>query len=618
MSDGAQGGGGAAPAGSGSGASFDRTAGAQRWGEGEAERGKAKSLKPLMGLMPYVKRQKTTAILAIVFLFIAAILNLAITFPARWLGDNGIDGLDPAAVNTGFLAIMGIALALAIFSAVRFYFFSRFGERLAADLRADVYTRLMSLSPSYFSKLRTGEAVSRLTADVTLIETFFGSTFSMAVRSTVTSLGALILMFITSWKLTGLLIIGTPILILPVMAIGRRVRKLSVSAQDRIADAAAEATETLDAIDLVQAYGMERERDARFRSAIEASFKAALARIRMRAFLTAIVIALMFCGVSGVIWLGANEVMSGQMSTGTFIQFVLLAIFGVGGFATVAEVFGDAMRASGAAQRAMEILAQQPDIAAPPQPKPMPAKVDGHVRLENVSFRYPGADGVSLEGVTLEAKPGELVALVGPSGAGKSTVFRMLLRFFDPQSGAVRLDGFDAREVDPAEWRARFSYVPQEAPIFSGDAAGNVRFGRQDASEDEVREALRRAEAMAFLEPRGGLSAEVGAKGRQLSGGERQRIAIARALVRGAPVMLLDEATSALDAANERLVQKALEQASQGRTTLVIAHRLATVRRADRILVMDKGRVVEEGTHDALVARGGLYARLAEMQFTSA
>jgi ATP-binding cassette subfamily B protein len=439
----------------------------------------------------------------------------------------------------------------------------------------------------------------------------------MAVRSVVTSVGALILMFITSWQLTGILIVGTPVLILPIMAVGRRVRKLSVAAQDRIADAAAEATETLDAIDLVQAYGMEKERDGRFRSAVELAFKAALARIRVRAALTAIVIALMFCGVAGVIWLGANSVISGDMTTGAFIQFVLLAMFGVGGFATVAEVFGDAMRASGAAERAMEILGQKPDIAAPPHPRPMPARIAGHVRLDNVSFRYPGADGHSLSDVTFEARPGQLVALVGPSGAGKSTVFRLLLRFFDPQAGAVVLDGVDARETDPAEWRARFAYVPQEAPIFSGDAAGNVRFGRTDASEEEVREALKKAEAFAFLESRGGLAAEVGSKGRSLSGGERQRIAIARALVRGAPVMLLDEATSALDAANERLVQKAIDQASEGRTMLVIAHRLATVRRASLIVVMDEGRVVEQGDHESLVRAGGLYAKLAEMQFTS-
>lgn len=599
-------------------ASFDRTAGSQRWGEGGPDRPKSKSLGPLLKLMPYVKRQRTTVIFAIIFLFISAALNLAITYPAQWLGNNAFQGLDPNAVNVGFLAMIGIAFALGITSAIRFYFFSRFGERLAADLRGDVYARLMTLSPAYFSKLKTGEAVSRLTADVTLIETFFGSTFSMAVRSAVTSIGALILMFFTSWKLTLMLFVLAPVLILPILAMGRRVRKLSVNAQDRIADAASEATETIDAIDLVQAYGMEKEREGRFRSAIELAFQAALARVAARAWLTGVIIALMFAGVTGVIWLGALEVISGAMSTGAFIQFVLLAVFGVGGFATVAEVFGDAMRASGAAERSVEILAQTPDIAAPASPKPMPAKLAGHVKLDGVSFSYPAAQGPSLKDVTFEARPGELVALVGPSGAGKSTVFRMLLRFFDPQTGVVTLDGLDARDTDPAEWRARFAYVPQDAPIFSGDAAGNVRFGRTGATDDEVRDALRKAEAFAFLEQRGGLAAEVGAKGRQLSGGERQRIAIARALVRGAPVMLLDEATSALDAANERLVQKALDQASEGRTTLVIAHRLATVRRADRIIVLDQGRVVEQGNHESLVGAGGLYAKLAEMQFTSA
>ncbi len=606
-----------APATSSGTASFDRTAGAQRWGEGGPEREKSRSLKPLMRLAPYMKRQQTTAVLAIIFLFVAAALNLAITFPVQWLGNNAFQTFDPAMINAGFMAMIGIAMVLGVTSAIRFYYFSRFGERLAADLRGDVYARLMSLSPAYFSKLKTGEAVSRLTADVTLIETFFGSTFSMAVRSCVTSIGALVLMMITSWKLTLILFVMAPVLILPILAMGRRVRKLSVNAQDRIADAASEATETIDAIDLVQAYGMEKEREGRFRSAIELAFQAALARIGARAWLTGVVIALMFAGVTGVVWIGALEVQSGAMSVGAFLQFVLLAMFGVGGFATVAEVMGDAMRASGAAQRSVEILDQRPDIAAPPSPKAMPAQIAGHVKLENVSFAYPEAVGPSLKDVTFEARPGELVALVGPSGAGKSTVFRMLLRFFDPQTGEVTLDGMDAREADPGEWRARFAYVPQEAPIFSGDAAGNVRFGRTDASEDEVREALKKAEAFAFLEGRGGLAAEVGAKGRQLSGGERQRIAIARALVRGAPVMLLDEATSALDAANERLVQKALDQASAGRTTLVIAHRLATVRKANRIVVFEHGRVVEQGDHETLVRAGGLYAKLAEMQFTS-
>ena len=333
------------------GAGFDRTAGAQRWGDNTPDRAKSRSLRPLFRLAPYVTKQRTTAIMAVIFLFLAAVLNLAITFPVQWLGNTAFQSFDPAMINAGFGAMIGIALALGVASAVRFYYFSRFGERLAADLRGDVYARLMSLSPAYFSKLKTGEAVSRLTADVTLIETFFGSTFSMAVRSLVTSVGALILMFITSWKLTGILFILAPVLILPILSMGRRVRKLSVNAQDRIAEAAAEATETIDAIDLVQAYGMEKEREMRFRGAIELAFEAALARIGARAWLTGIVIALMFAGVTGVVWIGALEVQSGAMTVGAFMQFVLLAVFGVGGFATVAEVMGDAMRASGAAVR---------------------------------------------------------------------------------------------------------------------------------------------------------------------------------------------------------------------------------------------------------------------------
>jgi ATP-binding cassette subfamily B protein len=598
-------------------ARYDRQVNAMRWGEGDPERPTSRSLKPLLGLLPYAARQRAVVTGAIVFLLLAAALNLAITLPVRWLGDNGLAAGDRDAVNAGFLAVIGIAVALGLFSAIRFYFFSRFGERLAADLRSDVYARLLSLSPAYFARLRTGEAVSRLTADISLIETFFGSTFSIAVRSTLTAAGALVLMFVVSWELTALLFVLAPLTILPILAIGRRVRKLSVNAQERVAEAAAEATETLDAIDLVQAYGMEAEREERFRNAVEQAFRAALARIRMRAWLTGVVIALFFSGVAGVVWLGAQAVMAGDMSTGAFLQFALLALLGVGGFATVAEVYGDAMRASGAAQRAMEILAERPDISAPASPRALPAAAAGHLRVAGVSFRYPGAEGASLTDVSFEARPGELVALVGPSGAGKSTVFRLLLRFFDPDAGRVELDGVDARACDPADWRARFAYVPQEAPIFTGTAAENVRFGRAGAGDAEVRDALRRAEALAFLDPRGGLGAEVGSKGRSLSGGERQRIAIARALVRGAPVMLLDEATSALDAANERLVQQALERASEGRTTLVIAHRLATVRRADRILVMEAGRIVEEGDHEGLIARGGLYSRLAELQFAA-
>ncbi len=598
-------------------AEYDRAANQQEWGGGSPDRPRGRSLRPLVGLMPYVKRHSLIVSLAAFFLLLSSLLNVGISLPLRQIDTIDFDNVSASDINSIGIAFVAIAIVWGVSSAIRFYFFSRFGERLSADIRSDVYAHLLGLSPAYFARLRTGEAVSRLTADVTLLDTFFGSTFSMAMRSIVTSIFALGWMMLVSWKLTLMLFVVTPFIVLPVIAIGRRVRKLSVAAQDRIADAASEATETLDAVDLVQAYGMETEREHRFRDAVERSFQAALKRINARSLLTGVIIVLMFGGLSGVIWIGALAVLGGEILLGEFIQFVFLAMIGVGGFATVAEVMGDAMRASGAAQRITEILEERPDIAAPASPVSLPAKSEGRVTLENVTFAYPGAEAPIISGVSIEAKPGELVALVGPSGAGKSTIFRLLLRFFDPQTGSIRLDGIDAREVDPAEWRSRFSYVPQDAPVFSGDAAGNVRFGRMAAGEEEVRAALERAEAWGFLEGRGGLMAEVGSKGKQLSGGERQRIAIARALVRGAPVMLLDEATSALDAANERLVQKALEHAAQGRTSFVIAHRLATVRKADRIVVMDKGRVVEEGDHDSLVRASGLYAELAELQFTS-
>lgn len=598
-------------------AEFDRTANAQEWGGGKPDRPRGRSLRPLLGLMPYVRQHRLIVSLAAFFLLLSSLLNVGISLPLRQIDTIDFDNVAASDINSIGIAFVAIAILWGISSSIRFYFFSRFGERLSADVRSDVYANLLRLSPAYFSRLKTGEAVSRLTADVTLLDTFFGSTFSMAMRSIVTSILALGGMFLVSWKLTLMLFVITPFIVLPVIAIGRRVRKLSVAAQDRIADAAAEATETLDAVDLVQAYGMESERDQRFRGAVERSFQAALKRINARSLLTGVIIVLMFGGLSGVIWIGALAVLGGDILLGEFVQFVFLAMIGVGGFATVAEVMGDAMRASGAAQRISEILDEEPDIAPPEHPRSLPIDCSGAVRLNDVTFTYPGATTPTLSGASIEARPGEFVALVGPSGAGKSTVFRLLLRFFDPQTGAVTLDGVDARDVDPSEWRARFSYVPQDAPVFSGDAAGNVRFGRTAASDDEVRAALERSEAWSFLDARGGLGAEVGAKGRQLSGGERQRIAIARALVRGAPVMLLDEATSALDAANERLVQKALEQAAQGRTSFVIAHRLATVRKADRIVVMDKGRVVEEGDHESLVRAAGLYAELAELQFTS-
>jgi len=405
----------------------------------------------------------------------------------------------------------------------------------------------------------------------------------------------------------------------PVMMFGRRVRGLSTLAQDRIADASSAAAESIDAIETVQAFGQEDAMRGRFRGAIETAFQAARRRIGARAQLTAGAIGVMFLGVALVLWLGARSVLSGEMTAGALAQFVLFAVFAAGNGAMLSEVWGDVLKASGATERLTAILAETPDIAAPAHPVPMPATGRGAVSFEGVSFAYPGAgDRSALRDFSLTVRPGETVALVGPSGAGKSTVFRLLLRFYDPQDGKVSLDGVEAREADPRAWRARLSYVSQDAHLFSGSAGDNIRLGRPDADDAALETAARRAEAWAFLAPRGGLGAAVGDRGKGLSGGERQRLALARALVRDAPILLLDEATSALDAQNERFVQLALAEARKGRTTLVIAHRLATVLAADRIVVMDGGRVIEEGAHAELVARGGLYARLAAMQFAAA
>jgi ATP-binding cassette subfamily B protein len=464
--------------------------------------------------------------------------------------------------------------------------------------------------------MRSGEAVSRLTADVTLIETFLGSSASLATRTLITTVGALALMIAVNWQLGLTLLAMLPIAILPVMGIGRIIRNMSNRAQSRLADAGAEAAETLDAIELVQAYGREDRQLSVFTTAIEATFGAAMKRTGARALMIVLVSVLLFGGFTGVLWLGARSVASGEMSFGDLATMVMYAAYAGSGLGMLAEVYGEVMRAAGAADRAAEVLRETPDIAAPTRPKPMPDEGKGALSFENVTFHYGDDDASALENFSLDVKPGEFVALVGPSGAGKTTVFRLALRLFDPQGGAIRLDGVAAVEADPRDWRRRFAYAPQESALFTGTAAENIRFGREDADNVILEQAARMAEAMGFLEEKEGLATPLGQKGRSLSGGQRQRIALARALVRDAPVLLLDEATSALDSESEAAVRRAIENAATGRTTLVIAHRLSTVRRADRILVMEQGRIVEEGTHDSLVAKGGLYARLAELQFT--
>jgi len=493
------------------------------------------------------------------------------------------------------------------------------GERMIADMRTGLFGRILTLDPSFYATMRTGEVLSRLTTDIALVETLLTTSISFALRNFLTLIGGTVLLFVVSPKLTGLVLLIAPVLLGPVFLFGRTVRKLTVASQDRFAHAVGFAGESVDAIETVQAFGRVDSAIARFSAAVEAAFGVSLTRMRARALMTAMVIVVMFGGVTLVLWLGAQDVISGTMSNGALLQFVLLSVFVAGAVGALGESWGDVQKAAGAMERIDELMRAQPSIAAPASPQALPQPPRGEVSMSAVAFAYPGRpDLPALKGFSLTVRPGETVALVGPSGAGKSTVFRLLLRFYDPQAGVVSVDGVDVRAADPTEVRNRFAWVSQEAPLFSGSALENIRFGREAASEAEARAVAEEAQALGFVDalPEG-FDTPLGERGKSLSGGQRQRLAIARALVRDAPILLLDEATSALDAENERLVQVALDQAMQSRTTIVIAHRLATVLRADRIVVMEDGRAVEEGTHLELVAKGGLYAKLAKLQFRS-
>ncbi|HUZ13245.1 MAG TPA: ABC transporter transmembrane domain-containing protein [Caulobacteraceae bacterium] len=584
------------------------------------ERKRRRDLRPLAGLAPHVRAHAGDAAASVAFLAASTGATLALPLILELLIDRGLAGRTAASLDRYFLLAAIDAAVLALATAGRFFFISRLGERVVADLREGLYRQVMRLDQGFFLAIRTGEVLSRLTTDLTIVENMVGASVSTALRNLLTFLGAFAWLIWLSPGFTGLAVLVGVLVIAPLIGVGRIVRRLSAGAQQRFAEAVAYAGETLDGLDTVQAFGREASAAARFDAAVETAFRASVGRIRARAVMTALVMILLFVGIGFVLWraaLASFVLHDPRMTGGVLIQFVFLAVLAGGSVGALGETWGDVQKTAGAMERISEILKAAPAIAAPARPRPLPSPARGAIAFENVGFAYPGrSDLPALTGFDLDVRPGERVALVGPSGAGKSTVLKLLLRFYDPQSGAVRLDGVDLREADPAQARARIALVAQDAPLFSGSALDNLRFGREDASLDELKAAARAAQAQAFLEalPQG-FDTPLGERARTLSGGQRQRLAIARALLRGAPILLLDEATSALDAESERLVQRALAEAMQGRTTLVIAHRLATVLAADRIVVMDRGRVVEEGIHADLVKSGGLYARLAELQF---
>jgi len=569
----------------------------------------------LRTLWPFVARHRGLFAAWLAALALSSSATLSLPVAVRYMIDRGFGG--GAMINQAFAVLFAVAVVLALGTAARFFFVSLLGEKVVADLRERLYAHLVGLDPAFHDRSRSGELVSRLSADAELLRSVIGTTMSVALRSSVTVVGSLVMLFVPSPRLAAYSLVGIPLSVLPIVLGARRLEKASRASQDRVADANALAAESLGAVRTVQAYAREPYERARFGEALRVAVATARRRIAAQSLVTAVAIVLVFGAIVLVLWSGAHDVVAGTMSAGTLGQFVLYALIGGGSVGALAEVWNELQRAAGGMGRISELLNEQPAIAAPAQPRPLPRPVRGAIRFEGVRFHYPErADTPALDGFDLEVHPGETVALVGPSGAGKSTVLSLLLRFHDPQSGRVLLDGIDLRELDPADLRAQVALVAQQPVLFAASAMDNIRYGRLEASDEEVRAAAAAAEADGFISalPRG-YASELGERGARLSGGQQQRVAIARALLKDAPVLLLDEATSALDAQSERAVQHALENLMRGRTTLVVAHRLATVLRADRIVVMDQGRIVAEGTHEQLLAQGGLYAELAKLQF---
>lgn len=578
---------------------------------------KSTSLRPLAKLFPYILKYKPQVALAIFFLLLAAITTLTLPMAVRRVIDHGFSDSDPALVDSYFTVLIAIVGLLAIASACRYYFVIWIGERIVADLRNDVFANVTRLSPEFFDKSHSGEIISRLTADTTQIKSAVGATASVALRNVILGFGALMMMIYTSPRLSLIVIAAIPLIILPIVGFGRKVRERSRVAQDSLADATAYASEAISAVRTMQAFTNGSHVRGRFSGAVDFAFDAARLAVRTRALLTGFAIFLIFASVVAVLWIGANDVLAGTMSGGTLGQFLLYAVFAGGAMGALSEVWGELSQAAGSAERLIELLGTQSAITSPTNPKLLPKPARGEIVFDDISFNYPTRpEQPTLEGLSMAIIPGETVAIVGPSGAGKSTIFALLLRFYDPDSGEIKLDDIDIKNLAEDDFRSQIALVPQDTMIFASSAADNISYGKPNNSKENVIAAAKAANAHDFIvKMPEGYETVLGERGVTLSGGQRQRLAIARAILKDAPVLLLDEATSALDAESEKLVQDALDHLMKGRTTLIIAHRLATVLKADRILVMDEGKIIEEGTHKSLIKQKGVYAGLAKLQF---